>query len=755
MVNGDIALSLTIVSSFLTSLQLLQSLLIADYRAALAYQGDKNAALRIILPCYRPLFIALILVFMFLSLTQGLCLLSGHTLLDNAHYVYQLMKLYGLCVLAIYCILPVLLIQKSVSMNGFWRAFFMIFPAWLCEFSIIIALIYFGFISEPLSYSMHIVLDTIYIIILIFPIILSSGILLSFIKCRVRLKSVSNRNAIELMFIFSIFYIANVIVGSIVVDLHGSDNSIAFSCLTFFIVFSSIILNILFPFALYRGLLADTKFWRGLGKHNQGGLNSDAQDTTRDSEARITRPTASSIDLSVASTSFQAMMSDISHISLDFAYVQVDRPIGNGATSEVYCGRFNNRLAAIKISTPPEITVEVLNVFAQEAKICSVLKHQNIVTFYGICVRPPQIGMVFELCEGGNLKSHLEKHSRMWTRALRVRACWHCAEAVAYLHSKGFIHRDIKAENFMVTRKLVVKLGDFGETGRVRNEESAKIRRMTVLGTVTHMAPELVDASKYYTQAVDVYALGMTFLEVWTGSNLYPDKNTFQIYGEVSKGQRPELPSDAPEPFIDQIRQAWDQRYQSRPTANVLADNLMQLYSDMTGTPLKRELSKESKRTTFKIRGLTTSKESDPPQLLEIDDVTDYTPKDQEDASRNSGFFVARVLLKAKALLHINDDVEDDDDRVMSTTTSPLTELTDRSSVSQPVPLNTSSRIASTIRSNMSHDKESSPSKHDIIGVEGGPRQPIDDDSTAISVSDDDEIKNDNQNQQIYDDGRI
>jgi len=163
----------------------------------------------------------------------------------------------------------------------------------------------------------------------------------------------------------------------------------------------SCIWNQLFPFALYRTLIADTKFWRGLGRNNKGIKVS--KDIEKDSDISVHRP--DNLNLSVASSNFQSMMADIGDISIDFAMLEIHKEIGKGATSKVYSGKYKRKIVAIKLSTPPEITQEVLDSFTAEAKIASKLVHNNIVKFIGICVRPPQIAMVLEFCEGGEWKN--------------------------------------------------------------------------------------------------------------------------------------------------------------------------------------------------------------------------------------------------------------------------------------------------------------------------------------------------------------
>eukprot|EP00600_Ochromonadales_sp_CCMP1393_P011318 CAMPEP_0175001850 /NCGR_PEP_ID=MMETSP0005-20121125/3364_1 /TAXON_ID=420556 /ORGANISM="Ochromonas sp., Strain CCMP1393" /LENGTH=422 /DNA_ID=CAMNT_0016256785 /DNA_START=557 /DNA_END=1825 /DNA_ORIENTATION=- len=268
------------------------------------------------------------------------------------------------------------------------------------------------------------------------------------------------------------------------------------------------------------------------------------------------------------------MMTDIGSSTIDFAYLQLEKVVGHGATSEVYLGRYKKRPVAIKLSNPPEITEEAIEVFVAEAKIASSLHHFNIVEFVGICVRPPQIAMVFEFCEFGNLKSSLTQSPELWTPLKRIRACIDSCRAIKVLHEHKFIHRDLKAENFFVGAGQVVKLGDFGESTKFRSRESTKTKRMTILGTVAFMAPELIAAGRHYTEAIDIYALAVTLWEIWTGQDPYGEISQFDIYEKVAQGYRPGLPTDSPKGFNDIVVNAWQEDASKRPSA---AELLIQL----------------------------------------------------------------------------------------------------------------------------------------------------------------------------------
>ena len=137
--------------------------------------------------------------------------------------------------------------------------------------------------------------------------------------------------------------------------------------------------------------------------------------------------------------------------------------------------------------------------------------------------------------------------------------------------------RDIKADNLFVTGKWKVKLGDFGEARKVAEyidsaEEHDKNaselnQRMTVLGTVAYMAPELVMAEKHYTTAIDVYAMSVTFWEIWTGQDPFAKENTFSIYKLIVQGSRPDIPCTCPAGFKELIEDSWKTDADKRPCA--------------------------------------------------------------------------------------------------------------------------------------------------------------------------------------------
>ncbi|KAH9112620.1 hypothetical protein LEN26_006177 [Aphanomyces euteiches] len=319
------------------------------------------------------------------------------------------------------------------------------------------------------------------------------------------------------------------------------------------------------PFFIWRLLVADTMYWRGLGQRAIGIVNQN------------TIP-CQPIQEVMSSKGLHLLLELHRHDLVDFAHLEFDAQIGRGASAVVYQGTLHsNEPVAIKVYTPAEISEATVAEFSQEAAVWSALDHPNITSFYGLCVSPPTICLVSELCQT-TLADHIRKK-----RSLLAQLCLliDAARAVAYLHSfsPSLLHRDIKPSNFLLDSSNVLKLSDFGES-RVAAHPLDMRRSMTVRGTVEYMAPEVIDGKQghaTYNTRADVYSLAITMWDVLhPGSTKFPSdpKNHMHLFELVLDGARPPIRSDLPEALQDLLNQAWHPEPQERISAKCIAEQL-------------------------------------------------------------------------------------------------------------------------------------------------------------------------------------
>eukprot|EP01061_Rhynchopus_euleeides_P006792 TRINITY_DN15818_c0_g3_i1.p2 TRINITY_DN15818_c0_g3~~TRINITY_DN15818_c0_g3_i1.p2 ORF type:complete len:217 (+),score=65.69 TRINITY_DN15818_c0_g3_i1:547-1197(+) len=122
--------------------------------------------------------------------------------------------------------------------------------------------------------------------------------------------------------------------------------------------------------------------------------------------------------------------------------------------------------------------------------------------------------IAMELMTGGKLTDVLDSKKGRFPEEHVAYICKNVLEGLAYLHSMGRVHRDIKSDNILLGGKGTIKLGDFGFCASLSEGENQK--RQTVVGTPYWMAPEVITGEPYDCKA-DVWSMGILALELCDG----------------------------------------------------------------------------------------------------------------------------------------------------------------------------------------------------------------------------------------------
>lgn len=216
--------------------------------------------------------------------------------------------------------------------------------------------------------------------------------------------------------------------------------------------------------------------------------------------------------------------------------------LGVGGMAVVYRARDRilNRFVAIKIMKD-EFTndEEFRRRFRNESQAAAQLSHNNIVQVFD--VSPPSSHMqyiVMELIEGITLKDYLLRKGRLsWQETLFF--VQQISKALAYVHSQGVIHQDIKPHNIILLRDGTVKVTDFGIARFEQNQETRVIQE--AIGSVHYISPEQAQSSRIDHRA-DLYSLGVVMYEMLTGGVPFDGDTPLAIVMKHINAQAP-LPS--------------------------------------------------------------------------------------------------------------------------------------------------------------------------------------------------------------------
>ena len=152
--------------------------------------------------------------------------------------------------------------------------------------------------------------------------------------------------------------------------------------------------------------------------------------------------------------------------------------------------------------------------FADECKLLSSVKHPNVVEFLGVHVdkTEPQLPyLVMEFLET-NLSSYLEKHG-MQNASTNYSILSDVAFGLHYLHSQTppIIHRDLSANNILITSDLLAKISDLG-VAKILNFSPTHLTQTIAPGTPSYMPPEALVDSPKYSASIDCFSFGVLII---------------------------------------------------------------------------------------------------------------------------------------------------------------------------------------------------------------------------------------------------
>lgn len=221
---------------------------------------------------------------------------------------------------------------------------------------------------------------------------------------------------------------------------------------------------------------------------------------------------------------------------------QMLESIGRGGFGVVYRGlnTVTAETVAVKRVGLRNVPADELEAIELEIKLMQGLDHPNIVKYKDAMRSEMHLNIILEFVENGSLTSLQNKFGGRFPESLVAVYIAQVVLGLAYLHSQGVIHRDIKGANILSTKEGLVKLADFGVATKLNETKEAD----SVAGTPYWMAPEIIEMSGIISPACDIWSVGCTVIELLTGKPPYFDMQQMAALFRIVQDDHPPLPDD-------------------------------------------------------------------------------------------------------------------------------------------------------------------------------------------------------------------
>ena len=238
--------------------------------------------------------------------------------------------------------------------------------------------------------------------------------------------------------------------------------------------------------------------------------------------------------------------------------------LGAGGMGEVYLAEDTQLRRKVAIKLLPACALaddQARKRLVREARAAAALDHPNICAVYEVREADGQAFIALQYVEGETLASLIGRQPLDVPTALALAT--QVADALAEAHAAGIVHRDIKPQNIMVTRRGQAKVMDFGLAKLAPSVTPADPQAETqsllttpgaIIGTVPYMSPEQVRGEPVDPRT-DIFSFGAVLYEMITGHQPFAAKTMAEIISAILTGEPPPLASYAiaPPAALEQI----------------------------------------------------------------------------------------------------------------------------------------------------------------------------------------------------------
>lgn len=164
----------------------------------------------------------------------------------------------------------------------------------------------------------------------------------------------------------------------------------------------------------------------------------------------------------------------------------------------------------------------------RELDIIIKLEHPYVIQIHSILQRGPKIFIFMRFAENGDLLEYIKKNGSIVEHGAKS-WFYQMVKGLKYLHNQNITHRDLKCENILISKKMNIKIADFGFARHCIDNHGHEVLSLTFCGSAAYAAPEIVSGSAYDPKKADVWSLGVILFIMLNAAMPFDDKNVKKL----------------------------------------------------------------------------------------------------------------------------------------------------------------------------------------------------------------------------------